>query len=237
MCIVSCSKDNESLGTKVTISPTNVSMYNDEVKQLTSNNGTNWSSKNDFIADVDNKGLVTAAHVGSTQIVASNGESSAVCEVTVKPKYDLYDTPILEWGISKSALQAKEAHSPSNTKFSNGSLGYDYSKSGKSYALIYDFKNDKLSRITVYTDLLSYVEVGAYLLERYQPASVESDLTMFFDGYTKDKITTAIGLQTTKISGTTLTMISYIPADFSSSTRSYDMTDIIASEEILRIME
>lgn len=226
MMLVSCSKDNEELETKVTISPTSVSMYYDDVKQLSSSNVTNWSSKNVFVADVDDKGLVKAAHVGTTQIIASNGQSSAVCEVIVKPKYDLYDTPILEWGISKSILQSKETHKPSKTTISGDALAYDYSKGGKSYALMYSFENDKLAKIVVFTDLLSYVDVGSYLLERYQPASIESDLTMFFDGYTKDQITTAIGLQTYKISGTTLTMVSYIPAEFSSTRSSGFYADL-----------
>ena len=36
---------------------------------------------------------------------------------------------------------------------------------------------------------------------------------MFADAYTKDKIKTIVGIQTTIISGTKLTMVTYAPAN------------------------
>lgn len=214
MCMVSCSNENDDLDTNVIISPTNVSMYYDEEKQLTSSNVTNWSSKNDFVAFVDEKGLIKAAHVGRTQIVASNGRSSAICEVVVKPKYDLYDTPILEWGISMGEIQSKETHKLYGPSSSKNALLYDYTKQGKLYTVMYYFINDKLSSIVVSTDRLSYVDVGYYLVERYHPITSEDGTTVFFDEYTKNKITTAIELNLEKLSGETVTMVYYYQADF-----------------------
>lgn len=44
-----------------------------------------WTSNNETVAAVSSNGLITANGIGNTQIVASCGEVSAVCEVTVNP--------------------------------------------------------------------------------------------------------------------------------------------------------
>ena len=214
VCFSSCSKDDDQeIDTKVTVTPTKVSMYYEETFQLSGTNVTKWESKDDFVAKVDSKGLVTGSHVGSTQIIASNSRNSSSIEVTIIPKYDLYDTPILEWGASMATIQSKETHTKKNTSSTSAMLVYDYSKNSNSCLLAYYFTNGKLSRIDIYMDLMLYVSIGNYLLERYSPLSVENDLTMFADGYTKDKMTTIIGLQTKKVSGTQLTYVSYISSN------------------------
>ena len=78
--------------------------------------------------------------------------------------------------------------------------------------LTYNFTNEKLSRIDVYLDLLSFTIAGNHLVERFSPLSIVGDIVMYSDGYTKDKTTTIVGLQTANVSGTELTYISYIPS-------------------------
>ena len=214
--LTSCSKDDDN-GTEqeVTINPKSISLYAEETFQLSATNAVAWSIGDDFIAKVDNKGLVTGGHVGTTTITAKNGRYSATCEVTVNPKYNLYDTPVLDWGASMSAIQSKETHSKSSSSSSSTMLAYDYSKNGTSYALFYFFEGGRMSRIVVYTDYLLYVNATKYLQERYYPMYAEKTdyFLMFADAYTKDKMKTVVGIQTTKLSGTDMTMISYIPAN------------------------
>ena len=215
--LVSCSKDNnddnESVNKDLSLTPSSISLYYEDTYQLTGNNVTKWETQDEFVAMVDSKGLVTGGHVGTTQIIASNGGQSATCQVTITPKYFLYDTPILEWGASMSTIQSKENHKKSSG--TSTMLAYDYSKNNISCALTYNFTNGKLSRIDIYMALSQYLTVSKYLMERYCPLSVEGqgDLVMYADGYTKGKMTTVIGLQTTKVSGTQLTYISYIPSN------------------------
>ena len=83
LCITSCSKNDEDI--QVTITPSNITMYYEGTKQLSAVNANSWSTEDDFVAEVDGKGLVTGGHVGKTKIIASNGKNSAFCEVTVSP--------------------------------------------------------------------------------------------------------------------------------------------------------
>ena len=55
-----------------------------------------WSSSNEAVATVDN-GTVTAVAAGTAQITAKNGDLTAVCEVTVKSAYAMYD--IEDYGV------------------------------------------------------------------------------------------------------------------------------------------
>lgn len=212
LCLLSCSKNSDEEIT-LSIAPSNVTLHSDETFQMSGTNVAQWKSKDYFVAEVNEKGFITGRHVGTTQIVASNGKESAICEVTIVPRYDLFDTPILEWGASKSTIQSKENHQQMTSSSTSTMLAYDYSKNNKSCALFYYFSNGKLSRIDAYMDLLQYVNVGSHLTERYAPLNVEDDLVMFADGYTKGEMTTVVGLQTQKISGTELTYISYIPSN------------------------
>lgn len=216
LSVTSCSKDDESQTEQnVKITPTNITMHYKETLQLTATNANSWSSDDNFIAEVDNKGLVKGGHIGTTIITAKNGSSFATCEVTITPKYDIYDTPILEWGATMSSIQSKETHPKSSSSNTSSMLAYNYKKNGTPCALIYYFEGGKMSRIVVYMDLLQYTNAGNYLLERYTPLSADPTdyFLMFTDAYTKDKMKTVVGLQTTKVSGTELTMITYIPTN------------------------
>jgi len=215
LCMTSCSKEDESQAEqKVTINPTSITMHYDETKQLSATNANSWNSDDNYIAEVDNKGLVKGGHIGTTIITAKNGNSFATCEVTITPKYDIYDTPILDWGATMSSIQSQETHPKSSSSSTSSMLAYNYTKYDTSCALFYFFEGGKMSRIVVYLDLLQYTNAGNHLLERYTPLSSDAkdNFLMFTDAYTKEKMKTVIGLQTTKVSGTELTMITYIPA-------------------------
>lgn len=214
LSLSSCSKENEE-DVQVTLSPSYISMYYEGTKQLSAENATSWRTEDDFVAEVDNKGLVTGGHVGKTKIIASNGKHSAFCEVTVIPKYNLYDTPIIDWGASMSTIQNKETHVKTATTTSTNSIGYNYSKnSSNPCGVVYYFNEGKLSNIMVLLDYLSYPEAGLYLLERYQPFYAEKTdyAALFADAYTKDKWKTGVGIQTPTVSGTKVTLIMYFPA-------------------------
>lgn len=216
LCATSCSKDDESqVEQKVTISPTSITMHYGETSQLSATNANSWSSDDNYIAEVDNKGLVKGGHIGTTIITAKNGNSFAACEVTITPKYDIYDTPVLDWGATMSYIQSKETHPKSSSSSTSSMLAYNYTKNGTSCALFYYFEGGKMSRIVVYMDLLQYTNAGNFLLERYTLLSTDATdyFLMFTDAYTKEKMKTVVGLQTTKVSGTELTMITYIPAN------------------------
>lgn len=74
-------KKNETFQLSATVSP-----------EATTDKTIAWTSNNESIASVSDTGLVTANGIGNTQIVASCGEVSTICEVTV--------TPILAEGLT-----------------------------------------------------------------------------------------------------------------------------------------
>ena len=144
-CFISCSKDDDGeTEQKVTITPTSITIHHDDTRQLSATNAKNWSSDDDFVAEVDGNGVVTGGHIGTTIITAQNGTSHASCKVTITPKYNLYDTPILDWGATMSSIQSKETHTHSSSSSNTTMLSYDYSKNGSSYALFYFFEGGKI---------------------------------------------------------------------------------------------
>lgn len=218
MCLTSCSKNEvEDMTVNVNVTPQAISLYYKGTKQLTSTNATSWISEDEFVAKVDNNGVVTGEHVGTTKIIATNGASSASCVVTIVPKYNLYDTPVQNWGASPSEIKSKEKHElmSSESTSTSSMLAYNYTnESDKPVLLTYLFENGKLSRITVFVALLQYENAVKYLQERYTPIYAEKTdyFLMFTDAYTKDKMKSVMSVQITKVNGTELTTISYIPA-------------------------
>ena len=102
----SCSNDDDSA---ITISPKEVTMKVDEIKQLqTTGDIQKWSSEDNFIASVSPTGAVTANHVGETNVMASGNGYSATCKIVVEPQYSYYIEPLCQAGITKAAVKRFE---------------------------------------------------------------------------------------------------------------------------------
>jgi hypothetical protein len=229
--LVSCGSDGDD-DPGISITPSSVSMHYDDTKQLSAQGATSWSSNDEFVAKVDQSGLVTGGHVGTTQIIASNGKKTSICDVTITPQYFLYDTPLLDWGISMTSVKSQETHELLSTKENN--LMYNYTKGEIACLLTYNFENDKLRGIVVILNYSYYVDAGYYLLERYQPVAESEGMYVFLDALTKDKANTTIGLETTTISGSKVVSIIYIPV--SGTLRS--VTDLSNSSfSLLKVLE
>lgn len=218
---VSCGDDDDAIeeiveDKTVKLSTKDVTIYSDETYPLSTVNAKFYKTSDDFVAEVDANGVIKGKHVGRAKIVAYNETSSAKCNVNVIPRYNLYDTPIFDWGASKSAIMEKETHTNMDRTSLANMTAYDYSKNGNTFALLYYFKDDKLTGIEIMTTLLLYSKVGDHLLERYYPLgksdSNGDDLFIFVDAYIKDKRKTIVGLSTTIVGGTELTDIRYMPA-------------------------
>ncbi len=193
------------------VNPGNISMYFEGTRQLSAEGATSWFSEDEFVATVNNAGLVKGGHVGTTNVFARNGSAMGKCIVTIIPKYNLYDNPILEWGASMNTIKSKETHEYLSSSSTN-SLGYDYSKNGHTALLLYNFNNNQLESVGVIMKLSEYGNAGDHLLERYQPVAAEKTnySILFIDAMTLDKAKNVIGLQTATISNSTVTMIMYM---------------------------
>lgn len=165
LSLASCSKDDvEPTSTLINQSPTldksSITLYVDETSVITySGKECTWSTDNSLIAMVDN-GKVTAKHVGTTIIHANN----LTCTVTVKPRYNTYTEPYLNFGCSKSEVKTKM--SAYNMKSEDATRIVYYGK-GKINTYGYAFENDKLINSVFYTTLINSIELTDFLLERY----------------------------------------------------------------------
>lgn len=212
--LISCGSDGDD-EPGISITPASVSMHYDDTQQLKADGATSWTVNDDFVAKVDGSGLVTARHIGTTQVIASNGKKSAICEVTVTPEYDLFDNPIFDWGASESSISSKESHA--FLRGSDNILFYDFSKNSTSCILGYSFKNGGLSSINAILNYSDYAKAGNYLIERYQPIGEDDGMFVFLDALTKDKAKTLVGLTTMKLSGSTVTSIIFMSASTASN--------------------
>lgn len=234
---LSCSKDSDE--EPLTVTPSSVSMHYEDTQQLKAEGATKWLSSDEFVAKVNSSGLITANHVGTTEIVASDGNRTANCKVTVTPEYYLYDDPILEWGVSMANIESAEKHKKVGSS-SSTMLSYDYSFDSNACAMGYTFENGKLKNVLAMFSYSLYLRAGYYLLERYQPITAGDDYDyILVDALKAEKCKTVVYFTTYK-SGTT-TYVTILYSDYSSfnnsSTRSvtdynpeiYKMQKILAN--------
>lgn len=65
-----------------------------------------WSVDDEFVATIDDDGLLTGCHVGEANIVAVDSKGGKACaKVVVEPKYNLYTEPCIQWGDTKDQVK------------------------------------------------------------------------------------------------------------------------------------
>lgn len=103
LAFASCGDEDDTV---ITLDQTSVNLdYGKTLKLKASEGGVTWGSSNEFVATVDNKGEITAKHIGSATITATKDGSTARCTVTVAPTNNFFNTYIT-WGSSKAAVKA-----------------------------------------------------------------------------------------------------------------------------------
>lgn len=180
--VSSCSSDDDG-EESLSINKSQLEMYADNEALLTATTSAQWSSDNDFVAEVDQEGKVTANHVGETTITASNGNKRAYCKVSVVPQYTLYADPVLDFGCSMSDVKSKEKRTlaGSGTNY----IGYKGDNDNVT-GIIYNFNNGKLNGVIVmikhnYNSAMADRMVN-FLRERYAIAGYDDDVYYFVNG-------------------------------------------------------
>ena len=169
LVIAGCSKSEDG---KLTLSANQVSLYSGDTKQVTVNDNATWSSKSEFVAEVSEDGIIKGNHVGKTIITATSDNGEALCEVVVNAKYSTYTEPVLEFGVDKATVKAKEKRTILEDKTST--LGYRGENSAvKSVA--YLFENGKLTSSAIALSYSYTEEIAKFLSERYQVIGKDSD--------------------------------------------------------------
>ena len=190
-----------------------------------------YTTQNPFNAQVSASGLVEAGHVGETYVTIDNTKESMDVRIVVEPKYNLYPTPSLDWGTSKSSIIAK--YGSPDVEDANG-VGYkNYSFAAPICIFLFD-KTGGLMGVGVYVKTQYSSALTYFLIERYQVISVDGSsdrIASFVDGLSKETIKSFVSISLENLSHSRVT---YIEANLSSRTKSPD-TDPLQSqfEEIL----
>lgn len=168
LTFTACGGDDEPDNTK--LSQTSYTTYHDDTQEIKGTNLSDivWSSENEFVATVKNN-VITGQYVGKTMVKSTTKNMSF--SVEVKPKYNTYEEPYLDWGASKSAIKAKYGTPKSED---TNSLLYQTSNSSAPI-MLYVFENGKMSTCGVVCKISTAYELGDFLVERYVPVKVDVD--------------------------------------------------------------
>ena len=172
LVFTACSDDDEN---SLSLDKSEISLYYEDEIKLTASDNVTWSSEDEFVAKVSSNGVVEGGHIGKTFIVASNGSETVKCVVEVKPKYNTFVEPALDFGASKADIKAKEKRELISETATG--LGYKDSKDG--VAIIYTFKNGKMNACGFGLQYKYADDIMDFLLERYAPATMNDDKNTF----------------------------------------------------------
>ncbi len=100
---------------KVNLNYTSLSLGKGEKIQLAANQVVEWSSSNDNILSVDEKGQVTAMAEGSASIVAAAGDETGLCHITVKKEPLCADLDFSSLTLGRGESYKLNLHLPDGT--------------------------------------------------------------------------------------------------------------------------
>lgn len=194
--LVGCTKN---MG--LSLNTTEVDMYSLEEHVITTD-GTNvkFSSQNPFVATVnETTGKITAMHIGKTKIDVTSDQGTNSVSVTVKPKYNIFKDPEIEWGISQYAVECRYGQ-PDEQDDEMMTYFFGNARDGdKHIGTAYSFKDDVLLSVLVIINNLYWSEAALHLAERFQYVGEQSDSYVYIDALDSSKAKTMVAM--TKMSG------------------------------------
>ncbi|MCQ2253597.1 MAG: Ig-like domain-containing protein [Bacteroidales bacterium] len=227
----SCGKDDDN-GKSLTVSPSSVTLYSGDTQQLVADGEVDlWETEDRFVVKVDEMGLVTANHVGSANVTASNSDGKSQCQVTVKPKYSFKYEPFLKFGatmeevkkaVSYEIYQEKAGEVTFAQKNPSVLWTYYFNESGKYYMVL--FMCELLTTPATLSD---------YLLERYAPLKSDEDngTTSFsmVDSYDANTLNTMVDYSISK----KYTTVIWISNEYNNKSSSKKSLEYLAKSFVL----
>lgn len=170
--LFSCEKNGAK---SLTVTPEEIILYSEGTKQITTNSdAATFTSKDEWYAEVDATGLVTAKRVGKTEIVVTAEGTSKSIPVEVRHQYNLY--PDLDGFVGKSKSEVISEFGNSYTEGDNMITYKEYTQ----YASIgFSFENNKVKYAMVAVPTEYTTKLVNYLVERYAPVTMENDYYYF----------------------------------------------------------
>lgn len=164
MSMTSCSKEEN----EVSLSKMSYTLYHSQNEKIqgTNVNNLNWQSNNDFVAIISD-GVIKGQFVGKTNVHESAHGLSF--NVEVKPKYNLYDEPDMDWGTSIATIKSRYG-----TPYSSNSESLIYKSDNKNAPYyIYVFKNGIMQSCGLVVPLSAASLLVDFLSERYLTYDVD----------------------------------------------------------------
>ena len=184
--LFSCSSSSEDDG----IDTTPITMYAGSDKTI--EGADTISSLNKFVA-YGSKNKIHGWHVGETTVTV-NGKKNI--QVTIAPKYNLYEDPICEWGCSMDHVKKSQKQGSLNPKSTDEILAYN--DAGGATLLAYFFKNGTLSSVMAIVASNHTTVIADYLSERYLILPLYQGKDTYFagmDGLDEDHAKTMVLMQ------------------------------------------
>lgn len=185
--LVGCSKEKDSKVESIIATPTSMSMYYDEESEIKMSYLPSdalaptyaYSSSDEYVATVDENGLVSGNHVGECIINISTADGiSTECTATIKPRSSLYKEPYLTIGGTVSDVKAYEKRTIYTE--TSTAIAYKGENSNIRYVM-YLFEGGKMTSATVLFANTSYCveEAYNYLSERYDLVGTDGEIILF----------------------------------------------------------
>lgn len=176
--LFSCKKDEDPVFTldSATTVLTSGGTHQIVIKGSTTEKFT-YKSDNDFIATVDESGLITGKRVGETVIKVSGNGFIGECKSTINPLYNTFNEPITSFGIKRSEVKSKETR----TIFTETETITIYKGSLREKYVAYFFENGILTHSAVILSSAYSSALGSYMAERYVIVSVDPVLAYSVD--------------------------------------------------------
>lgn len=176
---VSCSDDDDD-DSSFKLPPESVSFNQGDNQQMAADDGRalTWSVDDEFVATIDDDGLLTGCHVGETNIVAVDSKGGKACaKVVVEPKYNLYTEPCIQWGDTKEQVKGLDKRElldeDDNTILLKADGSADY--------VLYTFEDGGLKAVSILIGT-SYTKASVnFLFERYEYLGYADDIYVFTD--------------------------------------------------------
>lgn len=162
MSVTSCTEE------KATLLKTHYTLYHSTKERIQGTDVENitWLSNNEFVATISN-GIIEGQYVGNTRVESKKGELAFT--VDVKPRYNLYEDPYMDWGASKESIIS---HLGQPYSSSSDALTYK-SNNPKAPYYVYMFNTTGLYGVGVAVLVSAASELADFLLERYVAYSVD----------------------------------------------------------------
>ena len=148
-----------------------VRLYVGDQVRLTADRPVTWSAADDFYAAVDGEGNVTARHVGTTTVTATNDSGSAACTVTVQPRYDTFIEPLYDCLSLHPLSVLKEAETREILKENDKEIVYKGVAPLEkiSYSIVWQDETPFVLNAVAYISSVAYLdECIAFMDERYE---------------------------------------------------------------------